>query len=95
MLSCCQIPICYLFRLSALHLAPAALALQPLKSGIRSLQLQLLECVPALTVSVATLRLATSSRPCNLLNAFLLEPQIWLLLTSMRFYKLYLLTYLL
>ena len=36
-LSGCQIPICSLFRLLALHSAPAASALQLPKSGIRSL----------------------------------------------------------
>jgi len=79
-----------LFHLFALHLTPAVSALQLLKFGIHSLQL--FECLPALTLSVATSRLITYSRPSNPLNAFLLAPQMRLLLTIVRVYKLYLLT---
>jgi len=61
-----SIPICSLFRLFALHLAPAASALQLLKSG--TLSFQAFERVPALTLSVATSRLVTSSRHSNLLK---------------------------
>jgi len=60
------------------------------KFGIHSLQL--FECVPALTLFIATSRLITASRPSNLFNAFLLAPQIRLLLTTVRIYKLHLLT---
>jgi len=49
-LSSCQIPICSLFCLFALHLAPAASALQLRKSG--TLSLQLFECVLALILVV-------------------------------------------
>ena len=67
--------------------------LQLLKS--EALSLQLFECVPAPTLFVIISRLTISSRPSNPLNAFLLAPQIRLLLTSGCVYKLYLLTYLL
>jgi len=64
--------------------------MQLLKFEIPSLQL--FECVPALTLSVATSRLTISIRPSYLLNVFLFAPQIQLLLTTVRIYKLYLLT---
>jgi len=49
--------------------------------------------VPVLTPSVVTSRPTTASRPSNPLNPSLLAPQIRLLLTIVRVYKLYLLTY--
>jgi len=52
-LSGCQIPIYSLFHLFALHLAPAASALQLLKSG--TLSLQLFERVFAVTLFVVIL----------------------------------------
>ena len=67
-----QIPICSLFRLFALHLAPAASALQLLKSGTHSLQL--FECVPAIDIFVVISRLTISSRsglPVRLAPSFL------------------------
>jgi len=56
-LSRCQIPICCLLCLFALHLVPAASTSQLLKFGTFSLQL--FECVPALTLSVVILRPTT------------------------------------
>jgi len=74
------------------HLPPAASTLQLLKSG--TLSLQLFECAPAPTFFIVITRLTVSSRPSNPINAFLLTTQIRLLLTIVRGYKLYLLTYL-
>jgi len=74
------------------HLALAASALQPLKSGTLSLYLSV--PVPALMPFVVTSRPTTASRPSNPLNPSPLAPQIRLLLTIVRVYKLYF-TYLL
>jgi len=82
-----------LLRLSAHHLALAASASQPPKSGTFSLYLYV--PVPVLTPSVVTLRPSTASRPSNPPKSSPLAPQIRLLLTIVRLYKLYLLTYLL
>ena len=60
----CQIPICSLFCLLALHLVPAASALQLLKSG--TLSLQLLECVPAPTLLAITSRLSNRAFEWNM-----------------------------
>jgi len=79
-----------LLRLSAHHLALAASALQPLKSGTLSLYLSVL--VPVLIPSVVTSRPTTASMPSNPRNPSHLAPQIRLLLTTVRIYKLYLLT---
>jgi len=76
---------------SAPTLALAASASQPLKSGIRSLYLSV--PVPLLIPFVVTSRPTTASRPSNPLNRSPLAPQIRLLLTTVRIYKLYLLTY--
>jgi len=81
-----------LLRLSAHHLALEASALQPLKSGTLSLHLSI--PVPVLIPSVVTSRTTTASRPSSSLNPSPLAPQIRLLLTIVRLYKLYLLTYL-
>jgi len=86
---CCR----SLFRLFALDLAPAASELQLLKS--ETLSFQLFDYVPGRTLFVVIPRLAISSRPSNPLNAFLLAPQIRLLLTILSINKLYLLVYLL
>jgi len=67
-----------LLRLSAHHLALAASALQPLKSGILSLHLSV--PVPVLAHSVVTSRPTTASRLSNPLNRSPLAPQIRLLL---------------
>ena len=93
-LSGCQIPICYLFRLFALYLAPAASVLQLAAPKIWNSSLQLFECAPTPTLFVFTLRHTISSRSSNPFNAFLLVRQIRLLVTVVRIYKLYLLTYL-
>jgi len=90
-LSRCQIPIYSLFRLFAMHLAPAASALQLLKFRTRSLLL--FERVQGPKLCLVISRLTISSRPYNPLNAFLLAPQIRLLLTTAHVYKVYLLTY--
>jgi len=60
------------FVLISLCLVRAASVLQLLIFGIHSVQL--FECVPAPTPSVATSRPITSSRLFNLLNPFLLAP---------------------
>ena len=82
-----------LLRQSAHHLALVVAALQSLKSGTLSLHLPV--PVPVLIglglPSVVTSRPSRSSNP---LNPFLLVPQIRLLLTAVRVYKLHLLTYL-
>ena len=62
--------------------------MQPLESGTLSLSLSYL--IP----SVVTSRPTTASRPSNPLNPSPLAPQIQLLLTTVRVYKLYVLTYL-
>ena len=62
-----------------------------LKSGTLSLHLSVL--IPVLIPSVVTARPTTASRPSNLHNPSLLAPHIRLLLTIVRVYKLYLLTY--
>jgi len=68
------------------YLASVASVLQLLKSG--TISLPLFKCVPSLTFFIIS-RLTVSS----VLNAFLLEPQVRLLLTVVHIYKLYLLTY--
>jgi len=78
-LSSCQSTASVLFRLFALHLAPAASALRLMKSG--TLSLQLFQCVPALTLFVVISRRTVSSRPSNPLSAFILAPQMRLLLS--------------
>jgi len=88
-----QTPICYVLHSFVLHLAPAVLVLQLLKSG--TLSLRLFECVPAMILSAINSRPTTSSWPSNPLSASSLVPQIRLWLTIVRVYKLYLLTYLL
>jgi len=80
-------------RSSAHHLALAASASQPLKSGTLSLYLSV--PVPVLIPSVVNSRPTAASRPSNPLNHSPLAPQIRPLLTIVRVYKLYLLTYLL
>jgi len=75
-----------LLRLSAHHLALSASASQPLKSGTLSLYLSL--PVPVLTPSVVISRPTTASRPSTPLNRSPLAPQIRLLLTIVRVYKL-------
>jgi len=82
-----------LLRLCAHHLALEASVLQHFKSGTLSLYLSV--PVPVLIPSVVTSRPTTASRPSNPLNSSLLVLQIQLLLTIVRVYKLYLLTYLL
>ena len=72
-----------------LRLRPSAL--QPLKSG--TLPLYLSVPVPVLIPSVVTSRPTTASRPSSPLNSLPLAPQIRLLLTAVRVYKLDLLTY--
>ena len=64
-----------------------------LKSATLSLYLSV--PVPVLTPFVVTSKPTTAIRPSNPLNPSLLAPQIQLLLTIVRVYKLYLLTYLL
>jgi len=76
---------------SLIHLALAALASQPLKSG--TLPLYLSVPVPALTPSVVNSRPTTASRPSTPLNPSPLAPQIRLLLTTESVYKSHLLTY--
>jgi len=61
-----------LLRLSAHHLALAASASQPLKSGTLSLYLSI--PVPVLTPFVITSRPTTASRPSNPLNPSPLAP---------------------
>jgi len=73
-----------LLRLSALHLALAVLALQPMKSGTLSLYLSV--PVPVLIHSVVTSRPTTASRFSNPRNPSPLAPQIRLLLTIVRVY---------
>ena len=63
-----------LLRLSAHHLALAALTSQPLKSGTLSLYLSV--PVPVLTPSVVISRPTTASRPSTPLNPSALAPQI-------------------
>ena len=63
-----------LLRLSAHHLALAALASQPLKSGTLSLYHSV--PVPVLTPSVVISRPTTASRPSTPLNPSPLAPQI-------------------
>ena len=82
-----------LLRLSAHHLALAALASQALKSGILSLYLSV--PVPVLTPSVVISRPFTASRPSTPLNPSPLAPQIrlcWPLCAFINY--IYLLTYL-
>ena len=64
-----------------------------LKSATLSLYLSV--PVPVLTPFVVTSRPTTAIRPSNPLNPSFLAPQIQLLLTIVRVYKLYLLSYLL
>jgi len=81
-----------LLRLSAHHLALAALASQPLKSG--ALSLYLFVPVPVLTPSVIISRPTTASRPSTPLNPSPLAPQIrlcWPLCAFINY--IYLLTY--
>ena len=78
------ITICCLFRLSALHSAPTAAALQLLRSGTLSLFLRLFEGVLGLILFVVISRPTFSSRPPNPLGAFLLATQIRLPLTTVR-----------
>ena len=81
-------------RLSAHHLALAALASQTLKSGTLSLYLSV--PVPVLAPSVVISRPTTASRPSNPLNPSPLAPQIrlcWPLCAFVNY--IYLLTYLL
>ena len=82
-----------LLRLSAHHLALATSAMQPVKSGTLSLYLSV--PVRVLIPSVVISRPTTAGRPSNPLNLSPLAPQIRFLLTIVRVYKLYLLTYLL
>jgi len=77
-------------RLSAYHLALAVSASQPLKFATLSLHLSV--PVPVLIPSGVTSRPTTASRPSNMLNPFLLVPQMRLLLTTVHVYH-YLLTY--
>ena len=72
----CPTLISSLLRLSAHHLALAALASQPLKSGTLSLYVSV--PVPVLTPSVFISRPTTASRPSTPLNPSPLAPQIWL-----------------
>jgi len=83
-----------LLRLSAHHLALAALASQPPKSGTLSLYLSI--PIPVLTPSVVISRPTTASRPSTPLNPSPLAPQFrlcWPLCAFMNY--IYLLTYLL
>ena len=80
-----------LLRLSADSLALAVSASQPLKSGTLSFYLSI--HVPVLIPSVVISRPTTVSRHFNPRNPSPLAPQIRLLLTTVRVYKLYLLTY--
>ena len=83
-----------LLRLSAYHLALAALASQPLKAGTLSLYLSV--PVPVLTPSVVISRPTTASRPSTPLYPSPLAPQIrlcWPLCAFINY--IYLLTYLL
>ena len=83
-----------LLRLSAHHLALAALASQPLKSTTLSLYLSV--PVPVLIPSVVTSRPTTASRPSTSLNPSPLAPQIrlcWPLCAFINY--IYLRTYLL
>ena len=73
-----------LLRLSAHHLALAALASQPLKSGTLSLYLSV--PVPVLTPSVVISRPTTASRPSNPLNPSPLAPQIRLCLAVFKLF---------
>jgi len=77
-------PSCSLFRLFALHLAPAASALQLLSLELSPPALHI-QCVtaPTLFVVVISLRLTISSKPFNPLSVFLLALQIRLLLTRL------------
>jgi len=82
-----------LLRLSAHHLALAALASQPLKSTTLCLYLSV-QSVPVLTSSVVTSKPTTASRPSNPLNPSPLVPQIrlcWPLCAFINY--IYLLTY--
>ena len=83
----CQTPVCSLFRFFALHLTPAASALLLLRFG--TLSLQLFKCVPDPTLFVIIARLTISSRPSNLLKAFLLAPEIRLLMTTLHINNIY------
>ena len=79
-------PISSLLRLSAHHLALAASASQPLKSGTLSLHLSI--PVPVLIPSIVTSRPTTASRPSNPLNPSPLAPQIrlcWPLCASINY----------
>ena len=81
-----------LLCLSAHHLALAALASQPLKSGTLSLYLSV--PVPVLTPSVVISRPSTASRPSDPLNPSPLAPQIrlcWPLCAFINY--IYLITY--
>ena len=82
-----------LLRLSADSLALAVSASQPLKSGTLSFYLSI--PVPVLIPSVVISRPTTVSRHFNPHNPSPLAPHIRLLLTTVRVYKLYLVTYLL
>ena len=77
------------WTLWALHSAPAASALQLLKSGTISFQL----FETCLDIFVAISRPIISSRSPNLPSAFLLSPPIRILQTIVCVHKLYLLTY--
>jgi len=66
---------------------PSVLAMRPLKFGTLSFHLAIL--VPVLIPSIVILRPTTVSRPSNPLNPSPLVPQIRLLRTIVRIYKLY------
>jgi len=69
----CQIPICYKFYFSVLHLAPAVSASQLLQSGILFLYAPALRVCTSLTLFAITSRPTISSKPSNPLNVFLLR----------------------
>jgi len=75
-----------LLRLSAHHLALAALASQPLKSGTLSFYLSVPVPVPVLIPFIVTSRPTTASRPSNPLNPSPLAPQIRLCLAVFKLF---------
>jgi len=84
-LSRCQKPIRSLFRLFAPYARSFSVAAPKI---CNSLPPALRMCTAAPTPFVVISRLTISSRPSNPLNAFLLAPQIRILLTIVHVYKL-------
>ena len=85
--------ICSRLCLSTPHLMPTVSGLQPMK--FRTLSIQFSELVPVLIPSVVTSRPTIASRPSDPLNLFFLDSQIRILLTIVRVYIAYFLTFLL